>query len=105
MDSRARRRARRLRTVGRGTRTLAAEASRYRTNNITFNGYRPGERINSRSDWPWPPEFWKPSDDPVRNLVKAGALIAAEIDRQAGGQLMPSHHPSRSHGGDRCLCG
>ena len=61
--------------------TLAAEASRYGTNNITFNGYRPGERINSRSDWPWPPEFWKPSDDPVRNLVKAGALIAAEIDR------------------------
>lgn len=24
---------------------------------------------------------WKPSDDPIRNLVKAGALIAAEIDR------------------------
>lgn len=31
--------------------------------------------------WPWDPEWWKPSDDPVRNLVKAGALIAAEIDR------------------------
>lgn len=25
--------------------------------------------------------WWKPSDDPIRNLVKAGALIAAEIDR------------------------
>ena len=24
---------------------------------------------------------WKPSADPIRNLVKAGALIAAEIDR------------------------
>lgn len=33
------------------------------------------------SYWPWHPRWWKPSDDPVRNLVKAGALIAAEIDR------------------------
>lgn len=32
-------------------------------------------------DWPWDSAWWKPSDDPVRNLVKAGALIAAEIDR------------------------
>lgn len=33
--------------------------------------------------WPpmWDAAFWKPSDDPIRNLVKAGALIAAEIDR------------------------
>jgi hypothetical protein len=39
--------------------------------------------------WPWYSEddgaefieWWHPSADPVRNLVKAGALIAAEIDR------------------------
>jgi hypothetical protein len=31
--------------------------------------------------WPWHASWWKPSDDPIRNLVKAGALIAAEIDR------------------------
>lgn len=31
--------------------------------------------------WPWDEEWWKPSPDPIRNLVKAGALIAAEIDR------------------------
>ena len=31
--------------------------------------------------WPWSDKWWKPSDDPVRNLVKAGALLAAEIDR------------------------
>lgn len=32
--------------------------------------------------WPWSTDFWKPStDDRVRELVKAGALIAAEIDR------------------------
>lgn len=31
--------------------------------------------------FPWDARWWKPADDPVRNLVKAGALIAAEIDR------------------------
>lgn len=31
-------------------------------------------------NWPWAPEWWKPSDD-RRNLVKAGALILAEIER------------------------
>ena len=32
-------------------------------------------------DWRWSHEWWKPSEDPLRNLVRAGALIAAEIDR------------------------
>ena len=32
--------------------------------------------------WPWDDEWWKPTPlDPVRQLTKAGALIAAEIDR------------------------
>ena len=31
--------------------------------------------------WPFAQAYWKPHRDPVRNLVKAGALIAAEIDR------------------------
>jgi|SRR5579872_2615752 len=31
--------------------------------------------------WPFGRECWRPSLDPIRNLVKAGALIAAEIDR------------------------
>lgn len=30
--------------------------------------------------WPWSAEWWKPST-PIRDLQKAGALIAAEIDR------------------------
>lgn len=34
-----------------------------------------------RPTWPWDAVWFKPSADPVRNLVKAGALIAAEIDR------------------------
>lgn len=37
--------------------------------------------------WPWEEEWWKPAATPdgaanaVRDLAKAGALIAAEIDR------------------------
>lgn len=31
--------------------------------------------------WPWDERWWKPSADRIRNLEKAGALIAAEIDR------------------------
>lgn len=35
------------------------------------------------NEWPasWSLNWWKPNNDPIRNLVKAGALIAAEIDR------------------------
>lgn len=38
-------------------------------------------KVRPCHDWPWANKWWKPSDDPIRNLVKAGALIAAEIDR------------------------
>jgi hypothetical protein len=37
-------------------------------------------RVSPPTIWPWDWRLWKPSD-PVRDLVKAGALIAAEIDR------------------------
>lgn len=33
--------------------------------------------------WPWAAEWWKPSKDPLRDLQKAGALIAAQWDRLA----------------------
>lgn len=33
------------------------------------------------SAWPFNTEDWKPSADPIRNLTRAGALIAAEIER------------------------
>lgn len=29
--------------------------------------------------WPWPPQYWKPQSDRLRNLVKAGALVVAAI--------------------------
>ena len=31
--------------------------------------------------WPWAASAWKPANDPIHNLTRAGALIAAEIDR------------------------
>lgn len=41
--------------------------------------------------WPWGSSWWKPSDDPRRNLVKAAALILAEIERldRAAGAAQP----------------
>ncbi|KKK78159.1 hypothetical protein LCGC14_2846350 [marine sediment metagenome] len=48
-----------------------------------------GERVFAKTVWPWANEYWKPTiknnerneDDDIRQLVKAGALIVAEIDR------------------------
>lgn len=40
--------------------------------------------------WPFNPEAWRPSPSRLKELVKAGALIAAEIDRilRAEGQIV-----------------
>lgn len=38
--------------------------------------------------WPFEPRWWKPSPDPKRNLAKAGALMAAEIDRLTDGRFI-----------------
>lgn len=43
-----------------------------------LNTIQPFNRIPM--DWPWAPEWWKPTN-PRRDLVKAGALILAEIER------------------------
>lgn len=50
-------------------------------NRNTFHGIRYDEPAD---DWPWAGEWFKPTVDEVGNLVKAGALIAAEIDRLLG---------------------
>lgn len=39
-----------------------------------------GQRIGA-SFWPWDIRWWKPGPDRRRDLVKAGALIVAEIER------------------------
>ena len=45
-----------------------------------------------RWNWPWSNEFWKPSENPIRDLVKAGALIAAAIDSIAAEQGEVENH-------------
>ncbi len=50
---------------------------------LTYKGYAAEAEITEvmATQWPWEEEWWKPDNDAVRNLAKAGALIAAEIDR------------------------
>jgi hypothetical protein len=52
---------------------------------ICYASNRPKEQgfmLPIPSRWPWHRDWWKPTpDDRIRELAKAGALIAAEIDR------------------------
>ena len=44
--------------------------------------------------WPWYEGEWKPKDR-ISNLVRAGALIAAEIDRLERARKAESHDATR----------
>lgn len=57
---------------------VSAEASYFSKNNVTFATITAG---HPPTCWPWKKEAWKRSSTPIGDLVKAGALIAAEIDR------------------------
>lgn len=60
---------------------LAAAADSYRIyadKLIEFGDKLPACFIPKQ--WPWERCWWKPSKDPVRNLVKAGALYQAQAD-------------------------
>ena len=38
--------------------------------------------VGAPNEWPWADDDWRPTpDDRIRELIKAGALVAAEIDR------------------------
>jgi hypothetical protein len=44
--------------------------------------YEAGDEPAIPKEWPWEDQWWKPTpDNRIRELEKAGALIAAEIDR------------------------
>jgi len=57
-----------------------AQASAYLSRGESIEWVKAAEGIG-KINFPWQESWWKPSPDRVRNLVKAGALIAAEIDR------------------------
>ena len=50
---------------------------KYRVATILF----PSPRNLFEVLWNWDIKYWKPTSDRIRELEKAGALIAAEIDR------------------------
>jgi len=54
--------------------------------------------IDSNFSWPWDFKYWKPGGGRIRQLTKAGALIAAEIERLL--RTAPaSEQPERREGG------
>ena len=59
---------------------LAAAGARYALEAISEGDRSFGDDLHEDL-WPWEDEWWKPNGDPVCALIKAGALIAAEIDR------------------------
>ena len=61
--------------------SLASAAAAYAIAGVYRSAY--GEDTSEPpSDWPWDDSWWKPlPDNRIRELEKAGALIAAEIDR------------------------
>ncbi len=66
---------------------LAVRAQVLGTKSLVLNYV---ERRKPPLGWPWEDADWKPSADPLRNLEKAGALIAAEIDRAARASAKPA---------------
>lgn len=75
--------------------SIALAASAYAIASCNGNIYRAGEPPPC---WPWGTEWWKPKDR-RSNLVKAGALIAAEIDRldRATAPTEPGRGEGESH--------
>jgi hypothetical protein len=63
-----------------------------------------GEFSLASRHWPFD-DGWKPSSDPIRNLVKAGALIAAEIDRLQRVSQGQAQTPKCRHCGLRIYIG
>lgn len=51
-------------------------------------------------DWPWHPDHWKPTGDRIRELAKAGALIAAEIDRLQAASMTTAKRKGQDYAAD-----
>lgn len=58
---------------------LAAAAACYA--DVAFRQARGLNPSTLPNMWPWSRQWFKPASEPIRNLEKAGALIAAELDR------------------------
>lgn len=85
----------RLESINRTNQSPLAEFKIYDFGELDLmvnSGDRGDRRIRKagwKNGWPWERKWWKPSNEPIKNLIKAGALIAAEIDR-----LQKLKHPT-----------
>lgn len=74
-------------------------------------GNRPGFSYRTPFSWPWGPLGFKPAATSTRNLEKAGALIAAAIDRRIAEGLCPAREDAThcnhwwDDDGPCCSCG
>lgn len=72
-----------------------AMAARYQV-----NGWNP-KKAADVCEWPWDISWFKPGDDPIRMLVKVGALAAAEIDRITRERILNAAEPNKGDQRDR----
>lgn len=65
-----------------GSGEIAGAAACYAMNGLDIGNNQLGRNVRQiiRDLWPWDRSWWKPKDR-RSDLVRAGALIAAEIDR------------------------
>lgn len=67
--------------LSRAAANYAAHASAHMRVNVSNKVYRCTDpAAHHRFGWPWAMRWWKPKD-PRRDLIRAGALIVAEIER------------------------
>lgn len=78
---------------------MAGAAACYVLNSVRIRNDRLAERTREfvKDLWPWAQHWWKPKDR-RRDLVRAGALIVAEIERlDRAGTSLPDHSASREN--------
>lgn len=80
-----------------GPEVLVAAATHYLVN--TMEGFRP-----ALPRWPWQEEWWKPHT-PVRDLVRAGALMLAAAEAHHRVATTSGRHDRyRTHHGRAVMC-
>lgn len=69
-------------SLARAAACYAAQASAMQRvkGDVSLATYRSLEPMRAQFGWPWAPRWWKPKD-PRRDLIRAAALIVAEIER------------------------
>lgn len=72
---------------------LSAAAACYAAHNSGGFGIHDYDDNGVPKQWPWAPEWWKPKD-PRRDLIRAAALLVAEIERSDRAEGMRPEEPT-----------